>query len=132
MNEPRSPSSPGQAEKRLDTLFQAYREACEPRDVSVTFVPERWQKIERTQAATFSFRRIAKGFVTVAAALSLALALISFVPSAQKAPLIIHNSYVDALAAHSDALDARNVSESVEYVQDLIHTDSVEENAAEI
>ena len=131
MNEPRIPGSPIQVEERLNALFQAYREACEPREVSVNFMPELWQKIERTQTAMFSFRRIAKGFVAVAAALSLALALISLVPSAP-APAIVHNSYVDALAAHSEALDARNVSDSVEYVQDLIHSDSVEDNAAEI
>lgn len=132
MKEPRVPGSPAQAEERLDKLFRSYREACEPREVSVNFMPELWEKIERTQAAAFSFRRIAKGFVTLAAALSLALALVSFIPSAEKAPVIVHSSYVEALAAHSEALDARNVSESVEYVQDLIHTDSVEDNAAEI
>jgi hypothetical protein len=132
MNDPRIPGGPAQSEQRLDELFLAYREACEPREVSVNFMPELWEKIERTQSAAFSFRRMAKGFVTVAAALSLALALISFVPSERPAPVIVHNSYVDALAAHSEALDARNASESVEYVQDLIHSDSLEDNAAEI
>jgi hypothetical protein len=141
MNESRTPPGRGGEnlrnvgaanEERLEALFQAYREACEPRDASVNFMPELWQKIERAQAAAFSFRRIAKGFVTAAAALSLGLAAISlFHHPTQNAP-ITHTSYIEALAAHSEALDARNVSESVEYVLDLVHPDPGDEPSEEI
>ena len=109
MNDPR--------EERLDSLLSRYRTACEPRDVSVNFMPELWQKIERTQNAAFSFRRIAKGFVAVAAMLSLVLAIISFLPSAQSVP-VYSSTWVDTLAAHHEALAAHNSSESIEYVLD--------------
>jgi hypothetical protein len=119
-------------EERLDALFRAYHVACEPREVSANFMPELWQKIEKVQSATFSFRRIAKGFVTAAAALSLALALVAFFPSRQTSPSPDHASYVEALAAHNEALAAHNSSDGVEYVLDLIHPDSLDETAEEI
>jgi len=127
-----SPESPDAREERLDALFKAYRVACEPREASVNFMPELWEKIERTQSATFSFRRIAKGFVTVAAALSMVLAIIGFVSSGSQSSPIDHGSYVEVLAAHNEALDARNSIDSMEYVQDLIHPDSGDDVSEEI
>jgi len=129
---PESPDSrPDSREERLDALFKAYRVACEPREASVNFMPELWEKIERTQSATFSFRRIAKGFVTAAVAFSMVLAMIGFVASnRQNSP--DHGTYVEALAAHNEALDARNSSDSVEYVLDLIHPDSGDDVSEEI
>ena len=136
MNESRIPPGLGahfnnNNEERLDALFRAYRTACEP-EVSVNFMPELWKKIEKAQSATFSFRRIAKGFVTAAAALSLILAGIGFLSSHRQSALLYQTSYVDALAAHNEALDARKVSESVEYAQDLLHPDSSDELSEEI
>jgi hypothetical protein len=90
-------------EARLDTLFRAYYSACEPDQVSANFMPELWQKIERAQSVTFSFQRISKGFVTAAAALSLALAVVGFLPTHLSAPQY-NATYVDALAAHNDTL----------------------------
>jgi hypothetical protein len=90
-------------EARLDTLFRAYYSACEPDPVSANFMPELWQKIERAQSATFSFQRISKGFVTAAAALSLALAVVGFLPTHLTSPQY-NATYVDALAAHNDTL----------------------------
>lgn len=115
-------------EQRLDTLFGAYRSACEPREAGVNFMPELWQKIEKAQNSAFWFRRIARGFVTAAVAMSLALAAFGLLPAPPRAPI----SYVDALSAHNEALDARQVSDSVEYAQDLIHLESSEEPASEI
>jgi hypothetical protein len=116
-------------DERLDTLFRAYHSACEPAQVSPNFMPELWQKIERVQNATFSFRRIAQGFVTAAAALSLVLAVVGFFPSHQNS-LFYNASYVDALAAHTDALAAHSGADNAEYVDLLLHgdtTDDVEE-----
>jgi hypothetical protein len=127
-----SPESPDAREERLDALFKAYRVACEPREASVNFMPELWEKIERTQSATFSFRRMAKGFVTAAAALSMVLAIIGFVSSGTQVSPVYHGSYLEALAAHNEALDARNSIDSVEYVQDLIHPDSGDDASEEI
>ena len=115
-------------EQRLDTLFSAYRAACEPGEAGVNFMPELWQKIEKAQSSALWFRRIARGFVTAAVAMSLALAAIGLRPTTARAPI----SYVDALAAHNETLDARQVSESVEYAQDLFHLESSEEPASEI
>jgi hypothetical protein len=133
MNESRmSPQAHDPREERLDALFQAYRVACEPRETSVNFMPELWQKIEKTQNATFIFRRIARGFATVAVALAMVLGVIGFVSSHQQPSPVFHASYVDALAAHNDALDARSSSESVEYVLDLLHPEAVDDSSEEI
>jgi hypothetical protein len=109
-------------EERLDSLFRGYQMACEPRDVSANFMPELWQKIEKRQSAVFSFRRIAKGFVAAAALLSLALALIGFLPV--RGVPVYSTSWVDTLAAHHEAVAAHSSSDSIEYVLDLIHSDS--------
>jgi hypothetical protein len=107
-------------DERLDALFRAYRSTCEPRQVSANFMPELWRKIERVQTARFSFQRIAKGFVTAAAALSLALAVGGLLPSHQT-PAFAGASYVEALAAHTEALAAH--TDNNEYV-DFLHLDS--------
>src|SRR5437879_11576539 len=121
MNESMMPSERRNPEEvRLDALFQTYYSACEPRQASANFMPELWQKIERVQTARFSFQRIAKGFVTAAAALSLALAVVGFQPSHQN-PAFTSASYIEALAAHTEALAAH--SDSNEYV-DFLHLDS--------
>src|SRR5437764_12339751 len=104
MKESMGPSQFRSAEdERLDALFRAYYSACEPGQVSANFMPELWQKIERAQSATFSFQRISKGFVTAAAALSLALAVVGFIPMRPSSPAY-SATYVEALAAHNDAL----------------------------
>ena len=105
---------------RLDSLFQAYYSACEPGPVSPNFMPELWQKIERTKNATFSFERIAKGFVTAATALSMALAVVCFLPT-RLSPPVYNATYVDALAAHTDTL--ARTSDTFDYV-DLTHIDA--------
>jgi len=117
MNEPMHRRSP--EDERLDSLFGAYRQACEPRQVSAHFMPELWQKIERKQNARFSFQRISQGFVTAAAALSLALALIGFLPSSSN-PLSSGLSYIEALSDHNEGLAAHN--DNVEYI-DFLHLD---------
>jgi len=119
-------------EERLDAVFKAYRMACEPREASVNFMPELWEKIERAQNATFFFGRMARGFVTAAVALSLVLATIGFVSSDRQNSPVVHGSYVEALAAHNEALDARNSIDNAEYVLDLIHPDSADESSEQI
>ena len=110
---------------RLDGLFGAYRQACEPRQVSANFMPVLWQKIERAQNARFSFQRISRGFVTAAAALSLALGVIAFLPSSQSA-VSSGVSYVEALADHTEALAHNDGSEYIDFLhQDIL--DDVEE-----
>jgi hypothetical protein len=115
---------------RLNGLFRAYHAACEPREVSANFMPELWQKIEKVQNATFSFRRIAKSFVTLAAALSMVLAAIGFVPTRNSPAYNV--TYVEALAAHNEALAAHSLSDSAEYVLDLIHPDTTDDGSEDI
>src|SRR5258708_10088593 len=92
----------GPDDERLDEIFRAYRVACEPREISPNFMPELWQKIDRVQNSMFSFRRIARGFVSAAAALSLVLATIAYPPAPDVSP-VCNTAYVEALAAPSDA-----------------------------
>jgi hypothetical protein len=117
MNESRiSPEGRTPEDDRLDALFAAYRSACEPREVSANFTPELWQRIERAQAVTFSFRRVARGFATAAAALSLAMAMFAFVPFHEFSP-VYNVTYVEALAANSDALTAAASTDSTDLVR---------------
>jgi hypothetical protein len=89
-------------DERLDALFVAYKMACEPREVSPNFMPELWKKIDRAQSATFSFRKIARGFVTAAAALSMLLASVAYLPELRPVSPVYSATYVEVLAAHSD------------------------------
>ena len=89
-------------DERLDALFVAYKAACEPREVSPNFMPELWKKIDRAQNATFSFRKIARGFVTAAAALSMILASVAYLPELRPVSPVYTATYVEVLAAHSD------------------------------
>ena len=81
---------------KLDALFRAYRAACPDRDPSVNFMPELWQRIEARQSFTFSLRRMVSGFVTAAAALTLALGVYMALPHARAAAYPV--SYLEALA----------------------------------
>jgi hypothetical protein len=131
MNESKMPSDHrSQQDERLDELFRAYYMACEPPEVSANFMPELWQKIEKVQNATFSFHRIAKSFVTAAVALSMVLAAIGFVPTRNSPAYNV--TYVEALANHNDAMAAHNLSDSAEYVLDLIHPDTQDDGSEEI
>ena len=69
----------GKDDERLDALFAAYRRACPTPEPSANFMPNLWQRIEARQAQTFSFRRMANGFVTAAVALSIALGCVYMV-----------------------------------------------------
>jgi len=93
---------------KLDALFRAYHVACEPGEISPNFMPELWQKIEAKQSAVFSFRRIAKTFLTVAAGLTLILAGFQALPHPQVSP-VFSATYVEALADHVD-IDATDVT----------------------
>jgi hypothetical protein len=95
----------GNDEQRLDALFRAYRDACPTPEASVNFMPNLWKRIEARQTYTFSFRRMASGFVTAALALSIALGVYMSVPHSNPyAP----QSYIEALA-EANPLDAPDI-----------------------
>jgi len=85
-----------EAEERLDALFRAYREACPDPEPSVGFTPALWQRIERAQSVSFGFQRLARAFVTAAAAVSLVMAAAAFYPRNNSAAYSV--TYVEALA----------------------------------
>jgi hypothetical protein len=88
--------SHGSEERRLDSLFGAYRDACVAPEPSANFMPQLWQRIESRQTFSSFFGRVARGFVTAAVAATLAMAVYLAVPhgSAWYA-----STYVEVLAA---------------------------------
>ena len=104
------PMEDGHTEKdgaKLDALFRAYRAACPDRDPSANFMPNLWQRIEARQSFTYSFRRMVSGFVTAAAALTLALGVYMAIPRA-KTPANYSVSYLEALA-DANSLDTPDI-----------------------
>ena len=87
----------GSEEADLDALFTAYREACGAPDASANFMPQLWQRIESRQKFSFSFRRVARGFVTAGIAATLAMSIYLVMPRFTSA--LSTGSYVDVLAA---------------------------------
>jgi len=95
----------GSDDEKLDALFRAYRDSCPVPEASANFMPNLWAKIESRQTFTFSFRRMATGFVTAALALSLALGVYMSMPHANpNSP----QTYLEALA-ESRPIDAPEI-----------------------
>jgi hypothetical protein len=80
---------------KLDSLLQVYRAACPDREPSANFMPGLWRRIESRRNFTFSFQRMVRGFVTAAAAVTLAIGVYVSLPRARPAPEV---SYLEALA----------------------------------
>lgn len=85
----------GSNDDKLDALFAAYRTACPDRDGSANFMPELWKRIESRQRFTFSFLRMASGFVTAALALTIAMGIYMAIPHSNSN---MPQSYLEALA----------------------------------
>jgi len=86
---------------KLDSLWRAYREACADREPGANFMPELWRRIEARRSFTFTFQRMVRGFVTVAAAVTIAFGVYVSLPRV-KPPA--ETSYLEALA-DANALD---------------------------
>jgi len=80
---------------KLDSLLQAYRAACPDREPDANFMPGLWRRIESRRNFTFSFQRMVRGFVTAAAAVTLAIGVYVSLPRAKPVPEV---SYLEALA----------------------------------
>jgi hypothetical protein len=106
------PGNEGNHEERLDALFRAYSEACVAPEAGANFMPQLWQRIEARQTFSFSFGRVARGFVTAALAAALAMALYLSLP--HRAPALSGTTYVDVLAASRNA-DTPDLYETVGY-----------------
>ena len=105
------------AERLLDSMFRAYRDSCEVPEPSANFMPEIWRRIEARQNVSLMFRRLATGFVTGAAALSMAMAFFLITPAEQPSSFY-NNTYVEVLAAQHQT-DTPETADAV----DLLHVD---------
>lgn len=86
----------GSNDQKLDTLFQAYREACVAPETSANFMPNLWARIESRQSFTFVLQRMGNALATGAVALSLVLGAYMAIPnSGANAP---NQTYVEVLA----------------------------------
>jgi hypothetical protein len=91
------------ADERLQTLFAAYRETCPDPEPGPAFMPQLWQKIDAGRSFTYSWRRLARGIITAAAAAALLMGVILTQREANPSP-----SYLELLAAghaHNDLAD---------------------------
>ena len=66
-------------------------------------------KVSVMNRRTFSFRRIARGFLSAATALSIIMATLVVLPAWHATP-VYSATYVETLAAHSDSIDLVDVS----------------------
>lgn len=89
----------GSQDERLSALFRAYREACPDPECGPNFMPQLWQRIEARQTSSRFLGRLASGFVTAAAALTLMMAAYIYLPSHSSA--FYSETYVEALAGQS-------------------------------
>jgi ABC-type nitrate/sulfonate/bicarbonate transport system permease component len=85
----------GNEDEKLDALFRAYHNACPDPEASANFMPNLWSRIDSRQKYLFSFRRMANGFATAAAALSIALGLYMSIPRSAPGSA---ETYIEALA----------------------------------
>jgi hypothetical protein len=87
----------------LDALFTSYRNAVVVPDASPDFMPGLWRRIDQRRTVTYSFRRLASGFVTAAAALCLAMTLAMWAPSQiWSSSQLSAGTYVEILADNAD------------------------------
>ena len=68
----------GWNESKLDELFAAYRDALPDRDASAGFMPELWRRIDQRRRPALAFGRFARGFVTAALALCVAITAVTW------------------------------------------------------
>ncbi len=70
-------------DRKLDSLWVSYREACPDVEPSANFMPQLWQKIEARQNLPFVMGRFARGFVSASLAMCLGMSLLLVVPVSQ-------------------------------------------------
>jgi hypothetical protein len=80
----------------LQVLLRNYRESLPDPEPSAKFMPELWARIESRRKTTYSFGRLARGFVTAAAGLCLLISGLHWVPLEHSSGYQL-TSYVDAL-----------------------------------
>lgn len=97
-------------ERQLDSLFSAYRAAIPDPEAGPSFMPGLWDRIDGRRRFAY---RLARGFVTAAAAVSLLLGVFLASPT-------FRNSLVYT-ATYLDVLDDNHSPEAMAYAE--IHPD---------
>jgi hypothetical protein len=95
----REPEGPdGKLEAELSRLFADYREALPDPEPSADFMPRLWRRIEARQSSVRDLRRLAQGFVTAAALLSVLIGV--FLTRTERQGSVFYtNTYLEILAA---------------------------------
>ena len=90
---------------KLDPLWAEYRNACPDPEVSASFMPQMWQRIEARRGAVSSswFRLWAKVWLVATVTLAIIMGAV-LIPRFQNSPAY-QASYVDVLAAADSAND---------------------------
>ncbi len=115
----RKPGPPDdRAEAEVTRLFAEYREAVPDMEPSPDFMPRLWRRIEARQTSVRDLRRLAQGFVTAAALVSLLIGIFLAVPQGRTSAFY-NNTYLEILAAdqsHGDEDDVEIVrAERISY-----------------
>lgn len=83
------------SERDLDSLFASYRQAATVEEASPNFMPKLWERIEARRRYSVALWRWTRGFITAAAAASLALGMMQLVPDRST---VYHTTYLETLA----------------------------------
>ncbi|MBM3744244.1 MAG: hypothetical protein FJW34_00430 [Acidobacteria bacterium] len=97
--EPEAPN--GRLETELSRLFVNYREALPDPEPTPGFMPGLWRRIDSRRSSTGDLRRLAQGFVTAAALLSLLIGIFLTLPQG-RVSAFYSNTYLEILAADAD------------------------------
>jgi hypothetical protein len=97
---------PAENEKRLESLFRAYRDACEFGDGAPDFMPRLWQRIETRRTGALFTQRLARIF----AASTVALAVLAGVAVSLAPQRPLEDTWVEAIANH-------NLEQNVSYYE---------------
>lgn len=104
-------------EGRLNDLFATYRQACPEIDAGPEFMPDLWERIDARRRQARSWRWMASGFVTAAAAICLLLAALVSAPGSDN--VVYTSTYVDALNDED--------ADSVAYIVGVAHSSGMEQ-----
>jgi hypothetical protein len=86
----------------IRSLLSQYRGALPDLEPRPNFMPELWQNIEARRRSGLNLGRLAKGFVTAAAALCLLMSALFVAPQKSPATSMSSVNYLDVLSAASD------------------------------
>jgi len=101
----------GRLEAELTQLFARYREALPDPEATPEFMPKLWRRVEARQRSNRDLRRLAQGFVTAAALVSLVIGIFLSLPQGRMSAFYT-NTYLEILAT-DQAQDDPDVAEIV-------------------